>query len=48
MPVVIHRNIPGEHILSKDCWCYPMIVEDDDLRTTQQLLEESDRKDLRI
>jgi len=48
MPVVIHRDIPGKHILSADCWCDPMVVEDDDLRTTQQLLEESDRKDLRI
>lgn len=46
--LVIHRNILGkEHEMTDDCWCDPMVVEDGDLRTTGQIVEESDKRDLR-
>lgn len=46
--LIIHRDIrEKEHEQSEDCWCDPMIVQDDDLRTTEQLLAESNRRDLK-
>ncbi len=46
--LVIHRNIEGDHkITGTSCWCDPLVVEDNDLRTTEQLVEESNKRDLR-
>lgn len=46
--LVIHRNILAEHILDEGkCWCDPLVVEDDDLRTNQQIHEESLKRDLK-
>lgn len=46
--IVIHRDIPGEHKTdSEHCWCEPHIVQDDDLRTTDQIMKEIAVKELR-
>lgn len=28
--VVIHRNITGNHVGERDCWCCPFVVISDD------------------
>lgn len=28
--VVVHRNIPGDHAVSRDCWCNPGVFDPED------------------
>lgn len=42
--VVIHRDIPGVHIDTLDCWCEPTIINEDDERSTEEILKENEIK----
>lgn len=28
----VHRDYPGEHVASSDCWCQPVVVDETDER----------------
>ena len=38
--LIVHRDLPGKHIEEGvSCWCNPVAVDGDDLRTTEQIVE---------
>jgi len=37
--LIIHRDIPGDHIDGIDCWCEPFVIEEDTLLTPEQIVE---------
>lgn len=39
--LVVHRDLPGTHDETDFCWCKPVIVADDDFRTTEEIVEAS-------
>lgn len=42
--VVVHRDLPGEHVCEagKVCWCNPVVVDPEtDFRTTDEIIEAS-------
>lgn len=39
VPILIHRDIPGEHVWgSPHCWCCPMVVHSNDRRTVSEII----------
>jgi len=42
VPLIIHKDLPGAHdTTGNGCWCGPVVVEEDDIRTTEELIEAS-------
>lgn len=40
MSVIVHRDLPGEHNTeAREFWCSPVVIEDDDFRSTEEILE---------
>lgn len=45
--VIVHRDVLGvpgeEHLMSETCWCEPIIVDAEAERTTDEIIEQSNR-----
>ena len=46
--LIIHKDIAGDHVTDGEkCWCEPLIIDEDTLLTTEQIIVLSDIKDLK-
>lgn len=42
MALVIHRDYSGEHdIYNVECWCNPLVVDENDHRTIEEVIAAS-------
>lgn len=43
--LVIHRDIPGDHVIDDiHCWCEPTVIFDDGSKSTEEIIKESEVK----
>jgi len=37
--LIIHKDLPGNHLDGLDCWCDPFVIPEDTLLTIEQIIK---------